>query len=118
MITLGVAVGTVSGYYGGLLDAALMRLVDVVLAVPGLILALAIAGLFRPGLLAVLLGLTSIWWVSYARIVRGLVLAVRERGFVESARALGAGNLRILARHVFPTFSRRSWSWRRSRWAI
>lgn len=107
VMTLGVLLGTLSGYYGGLLDTVLMRVVDVVLAFPGLILALAIAGLFEPSLVAVLLGLVSIWWVSYARIVRGLVLAVRERGFVEAARAAGAGDLRIVARHILPNVLRR-----------
>lgn len=102
VMTLGVLFGTIAGYFGGLVDAVTMRLVDVVLAFPGLILALAVAGLFRPGLLTVMLGLVSVWWVGYARIIRGLVLAVREREFIESARALGAGHLRIIGRHVLP----------------
>lgn len=102
VMTLGVLFGTVAGYYGGVVDAVVMRLVDVILAFPGIILALAIAGLFRPGLLTVMVGLVTVWWVGYARIIRGLVLSVRERDFVTGARALGAGDLRILARHVLP----------------
>lgn len=102
VMTLGVLFGTVAGYAGGLVDAVVMRLVDVILAFPGLILALAIAGLFRPGLLTVMLGLVSVWWVGYARIIRGLVLSVREREFIEGARALGAGHLRVVVRHVLP----------------
>lgn len=99
---LGVVIGTVSGYLGGLADKALMRLVDVVLSVPGLILALAVAGLVRPSLTAVMLGLVTIWWAGYARIVRGMVLAIRDRPFVEAARAAGCGEARVIARHVLP----------------
>lgn len=100
--TIGVALGAVSGFCGGLVDKVLMRLVDLLLAIPGLILALAVAGLFRPGLPAVMLGLVSVWWAGYARIVRGLVLSIREQPFVEAARSLGASEARILARHVLP----------------
>ncbi|HET7719289.1 MAG TPA: ABC transporter permease, partial [Acidimicrobiales bacterium] len=82
---IGLVVGTVAGYLGGLVDKVLMRLVDVVLAVPGLVLALAVAGLFTPSLLAVMLALVTVWWAGYARIVRGLVLSLREQPYVESA---------------------------------
>ncbi len=99
---IGLVVGMLSGYVGGVLDTALMRLVDVVLAIPGLVLALAVAGLFSPSLLAVMLGLVTIWWAGYARVVRGLVLAVRARPFVEAARSVGASEARILVRHVLP----------------
>ncbi|MDP8930976.1 MAG: ABC transporter permease [Actinomycetota bacterium] len=102
VMTVGVVFGTIAGYYGGLLDGIIMRVVDVVLAFPGFILALAIAGLFRPGLLTVMIGLVTVWWVGYARIIRSLVLAVRERDFIEGARSLGAGDLRIIVRHVLP----------------
>jgi peptide/nickel transport system permease protein len=99
---IGLVVGTVAGYVGGLVDKVLMRLVDVVLAVPGLVLALAVAGLFDPSLLAVMLALVTVWWAGYARIVRGLVLSLREQAYVESARSVGAGEWRIVARHVLP----------------
>ena len=99
---IGVVVGTVSGFLGGLVDKALMRLVDVVLAVPGLVLALAVAGLFEPSLLAVMLALVTVWWAGYARIVRGMVLSIREQPFVESARSVGAGEWRVVWRHVLP----------------
>lgn len=99
---IGLAVGTLSGYVGGGVDRALMRLVDVVLAIPGLVLALAVAGLFEPSLLAVMLGLVTIWWAGYARVVRGLVLAVRHRPYVEAARSVGASEGRLLLRHVLP----------------
>ena len=99
---IGVVVGTVSGFAGGVVDRLCMRLVDVVLTVPGLILALAITGLFEPSLMAVMLGLVTILWAGYARIVRGLVLAVKERPFVEAARAAGAGRGRVAVRHIVP----------------
>lgn len=99
---IGMVVGTVAGFLGGFVDSVLMRVVDALLAVPALILALAISGLFAPSLLAVMLGLVTIWWASYARVVRGIVLAIRERPFVESARAAGASQGRIMVHHVMP----------------
>jgi len=99
---VGLMVGTVAGYGGGLVDKVLMRLVDVVLAVPALVLGLAVAGLFQPSLTAVMLALVTVWWAGYARIVRGLVLSLRERPFVEAARATGAGEWRVVTRHILP----------------
>ncbi len=100
---IGLVVGIVSGYVGGVIDTLLMRVVDMVLAIPGLVLALAVAGLFRPSLVAVMLGLVTIWWAGYARVVRGLVLTLRSRPFVEAAHAVGASRLRILVRHILPS---------------
>ena len=102
IMSAGVAVGVASGYAGGLLDDVLMRIVDTLLSVPSLLLALAIVGTLGPGLESLMLGLASIWWVSYARVVRGLVLALRERAHVDAARALGATHVRIVARHILP----------------
>jgi peptide/nickel transport system permease protein len=102
IMSIGVAVGIVSGYYGGLADEVLMRVVDVLLAFPSLLLALAIAGLLGPGIMSVIIALVSVWWASYARIVRGLVLSMRDRDFIASARALGGGNAHIIFRHVLP----------------
>ena len=102
VLTIGVLVGTVAGYFGGWVDAVLMRLVDLILAVPGLVLAFAIAGLFQPGLMAVLLGIVLLWWAQYARVVRSLVLQVREQEYVEAARASGARSIRLIRRHILP----------------
>ena len=102
VLTIGVMVGTVAGYFGGWVDAVLMRLVDLILAVPGLVLAFAIAGLFQPGLMAVLLGIVILWWAQYARVVRSLVLQVREQEYVEAARASGARSSRLIRRHILP----------------
>ena len=103
IMSVGVAVGVVSGFAGGLVDEALMRAVDVILSVPTLLLALAIVGTLGPGVGSVIIGLASIWWAGYARVVRGLVLALRERGFVHAARALGASDRRIIVVHLIPS---------------
>lgn len=101
-LIIGVALGAISGYIGGWVDVALMRVVDLILAFPLLVLALAITGFVGVGMMGVLLGIVSVWWASYARIVRGLVLSIRERSFVEAARSAGAGHARIIIRHVLP----------------
>lgn len=102
IMTIGVTIGALSGYYGGPLDAVLMRVVDALLAIPGLFLALAIIGMLGPGMSTVMAGIVSVWWVGYARIVRGVVLSLRERRFVEAARALGARDGHIIAHHILP----------------
>lgn len=100
--TLGVALGLVSGYYGGRLDDALMRLGDVQLAFPALVLAIAVLAVVGSGLGNVVLVLGVTGWVTYARIARGETLSLRHREFVEGARALGARDTAILWRHVLP----------------
>jgi len=100
--TLGVALGLVAGYYGGRLDDALMRLGDVQLAFPALVLAIAVLAVVGSGLGNVVLVLGVTGWVTYARIARGETLSLRHREFVEGARALGARDTAILWRHVLP----------------
>ncbi len=102
IMSCGVTVGVAAGYFGAVVDDVLMRVVDTVLSVPGLLLALAIVGTIGPGLGSLILGLSCIWWVSYARVVRGLVLGLRERVYVDAAVALGATHRRIVLRHVLP----------------
>ena len=99
---LGVALGLVAGYYGGRLDDALMRLGDVQLAFPALVLAVAVLAVVGSGLANVVLVLGVTGWVTYARIARGETLSLRQREFVEGARALGARDAAILWRHVLP----------------
>ncbi|HEX6211152.1 MAG TPA: ABC transporter permease [Methylomirabilota bacterium] len=99
---LGVLLGLVSGYYGGRLDDALMRLGDVQLAFPALVLAIAVLAVVGSGLGNVVLVLGVTGWVTYARIARGETLSLRHRDFVEGARALGARDAGILWRHVLP----------------
>jgi peptide/nickel transport system permease protein len=99
---IGVTLGLISGYYGGIVDEIIMRLVDVVLAFPGIILALAVAGALGPGLFNVMLALAIVSWTGLARVVRGSVFSVKEKEFVESARALGCSDLHIMTRHILP----------------
>jgi len=99
---IGIAVGLVSGYYGGFVDAAIMRVVDVLLALPRLVLALAITGILGVGLVNLMIAIVAVGWADYSRVVRGLVLGLRERPFVEGARAVGASPARIMIRHVAP----------------
>lgn len=102
-LSVGVALGTLAGYLGGLVDEAVMRVIDVLLAFPGILLNLAIvAVLRRPGLSILILALCANGWVGYARVARGQVLQVREREYVLAARTLGAGPLRVMAWHVLP----------------
>src|SRR5688572_6025488 len=100
---LGVLLGSVSGRCGGRLAVAFSRVVDILLAFPGLLLAIALVAVLGPSLTNVVLALSLIGWVGYARLVRGQVLRSRELEFVQAARALGATTPRILARHVIPT---------------
>lgn len=102
VMTLGVMIGLVTGFLGGWLDGLVMRFVDALMAFPNLILALAIAGTLGGGLISVMLGLTTVWWASYARLVRGIVLQVRERPFVEAAVATGVSRTMIAIRHILP----------------
>jgi peptide/nickel transport system permease protein len=102
ILAIGIAVGIVSGLAGGFVDGSVMRVVDVLLAFPPFLLALAVAGTLGPGLLHLALAMTAVWWVDYARLVRGLVLGVKELPFVEAARALGLSHTRIALRHVLP----------------
>ncbi len=102
ILTIGVGVGLATGYFGGILDDVVMRVVDVLLAFPALILALAIVGTLGPGGTSVIVGIVAVAWADYARVMRGLVLAARELPYVESARAIGAPTARIVLRHVLP----------------
>jgi ABC-type dipeptide/oligopeptide/nickel transport system permease subunit len=100
VMIIALVVGASSGYYGGWLDTLLMGLVDLLLAFPGLILAVAIAGTLGPSLINVLIAMAAVWWAGYARLIRGMVLAMREREFVEAARAIGASDRRIMINHI------------------
>lgn len=100
--TIGILVGLVSGYYGGWTDTLIMRLVDILLAFPGLLLAIALVAVLGPDIRNVIIALTVLGWVPFARLVRGQVLAVKEREFVLAARATGASNKRIMLVHILP----------------
>ena len=99
---VGTMIGLVAGYLGGWVDAVVMRVVDALLALPSLVLYLAIIGTLGPGIRNVFIALVAISWASYARVMRGLVLSVRERAFVRASRSLGASNSRLMVRHILP----------------
>ncbi len=101
--SLGTLLGAVAGYFGGVADDVISRVIDVLLAFPGLLLAIALVAVLGPSLGNVLFALTIIGWVGYARLVRGQVLRAREFEYVQAARAAGATAVRILWQHVIPT---------------
>ncbi len=99
---IGLLIGGVAAYFGGKVDEVLMRLTDVVFAVPSLVLAMVIAAMLGPDIKNMMIALTAVAWPSYARLVRGDILSVKERGFVTAARTLGASGGRIFWRHIVP----------------
>ncbi len=101
-LSLGLLIGSVSGYFGGWVDQFLMRLVDVLMSFPGILLAIAFTAVLGPGLKHVVLALCLIGWTSYARLVRGEILALREKEYVHAARALGCAPPRIILFHMLP----------------
>ena len=100
--TIGISLGLLAGYFGRAVDDVIMRLVDVQLSFPPIFLVIAIMAVVGQSLLNVVLVLGLVTWVQYARVVRGATLSVKEKDFVEGARAAGAGHARILVRHILP----------------
>ena len=99
---VGTVLGAMAGYFGGVLDDIISRVIDTLLAFPGLLLAIALVGVLGPSLRSVVFALAIIGWVGYARLVRGQVLRAREFEYVQAARALGAAAPRVLFRHIVP----------------
>lgn len=102
VLVLGIVLGSVAGYFGGLVDEVIMRVTDVFMAFPALILAMAITVALGPSLNSVMLALTAVSWPSYTRLIRGDILAVREEDYVEAARGVGSSHFRIIVRHILP----------------
>ena len=102
VLAISIIVGTIAGYYGGLIDEILMRVVDVVWAFPGLILAMAFVIAFGQSLDSVMLALVLVGWSSYARVIRAEILRVKQEDYVEAARAVGCSDLRVMIKHVLP----------------
>lgn len=100
--TIGVTLGAISGYFGGWIDNLIMRIVDLLFAFPFLILAIAMVAVLGPSLFNMMIVLGLVSWIGYARLVRGIVLSLREREFIVAARAMGASDMRILMRHILP----------------
>ena len=101
-LLLGVSAGLLAGYFGRWVDTLLMRFTDMQLAFPALVLIIAVVAAFGPSVLNLILILGFVGWAPYARLVRGTVLSLRERGFIQSAVATGIGTPRILFRHLLP----------------
>jgi peptide/nickel transport system permease protein len=101
-LSLGAALGCTAGYLGGLIDEAFLRVVDIFLAFPGILLALAIMAVLGPSLSNVIIALCLTGWVGYARLARAQVLSLKERDFIVAARASGATDARIIFRHILP----------------
>ena len=101
-VLMGTIIGLVSGYKGGLIDEIIMRITDIFLSIPSLILVMAIAAVLGRGLGATKLALLAVWWSGYTRLIRGQVLSVRENTYIDAARASGSGELKIMFRHILP----------------
>ena len=104
-LTLGFLIGSIAGYFSGWIDELLMRLVDVLLAFPGILLAIALTAVLGPGLNHVVLALSVIGWTSYARLTRAEILLLRERDFICAAQALGGSPARIIVLHMLPNLA-------------
>lgn len=100
--SIGIIFGLVAGYLGGIVDEIIMRLTDMFLAFPGIILAMAFVSAMKPSLQSTLFALSIVSWPGYTRLVRGTVLTVKEQAFVEAARATGEGQFSIIFRHILP----------------
>jgi peptide/nickel transport system permease protein len=101
-MALGVTLGLVAGYYGGLVESAIMRIVDIALSMPALVLALAIAGMLGGGLFPLIIAVSLVGWRGFARLVRGDVKSVMEEEYIESADAAGLSDFRTISRYVLP----------------
>ncbi|HUX88128.1 MAG TPA: ABC transporter permease [Chloroflexota bacterium] len=101
-VAIGVPLGAVAGYFGGFIDDVVMRLTDIFLTIPALILALAIAAALGPSLRNAMLALAFVWWPGFSRLTQAQFMSLRNQVYVESARSVGAGNSRIIFRHILP----------------
>lgn len=99
---IGVTIGATAGYAGGWVDDLLMRITDIFLTVPALVLAIAVTAALGKGMVNVMIGIALVWWPGFARLTRSLVLGLREELFVEAARSIGVGHRRILFSHILP----------------
>jgi peptide/nickel transport system permease protein len=102
---IGITLGVLAGYFGGRMDTIISRLIDTLIAIPNTILYLTVLGVFGPSLLGLVLVIGAVGWTTFARVVRAETLSLRQREFVEAARALGQSTPRILARHLLPSMA-------------
>ena len=99
---IGIFLGGIAGYFGGKIDEIVMRVTDIFLSIPYLILAIAVGAALGRSIENIMMALIVVWWPQYARLLRGQVLSIRENQYVEAAKSVGASNWRILFRHVIP----------------
>jgi len=102
VLLTGIVLGSLSGYFGGLVDEVIMRITDIFLAFPALILAMGIVAALGPSLRSIMIALSVVSWPSYARLIRGDILQVREEDYIEASRGLGASSMRVILRHALP----------------
>jgi peptide/nickel transport system permease protein len=102
VVAIGIVLGSLAGYFGGIIDEVIMRITDIFLAFPTLILAMAIVAAIGPSLRSVMIALITVSWPSYARLIRGDILQVREEDYIEASRGLGASSGRVIIRHALP----------------
>ena len=114
---IGVPLGVIAGYFGGRVQECIMRVTDIFLSVPGLVLAIAIVGALGPGILNAMIALSLVWWPGYVRLVQAKTLSLKGEVYIDAARMMGAGPLRIVFVHILPTASRPSSSRPRWTWA-
>lgn len=101
-MVIGVSLGLVAGYFGGIIDDIVMRFTDIVLSFPSIVLTLAIAGVLGPSLINIVIALVVVGWTQYTRVVRGSVLSLKEQDFILAAKVIGSKNTRIIVRHILP----------------
>jgi peptide/nickel transport system permease protein len=99
---IGVPLGIIAGFVGGWVNEAIMRVTDIFLSIPGLLLALAIVGALGPGIKNAMIALSLVWWPGYVRLVQGKTLSLREESFVEVAKSIGASRMRVIFSHILP----------------
>jgi peptide/nickel transport system permease protein len=102
ILVIGGTIGSIAGFFGGLLDTVLMRLADVLLSIPTLILLILVSSFYQPGTIFLALLIAVVSWAGVSRLIRGEVLSLKNRDFVDAARVLGASNSRIIVKHLFP----------------
>lgn len=101
-VVIGSLVGAVAGFFGGVIDAVLMRLADITMAFPSILLAMAVTAALGPGLTNAFIAIVVVWWPIYARLIRGQILSIKEREHVLAAEAIGMSRLKTLRKHVLP----------------
>lgn len=101
-MVIGVTVGLIAGYYGGFVDSLLMRIVDIFLSFPVVLLAIALVAALGPGIENVIIAIGLVYWTNYARVVRGNVLAIKEEEFVQAAKTIGSSNFRVIFQNILP----------------